>query len=233
MKLNKLFLVLAFSATASFAAPQSPTAEAPSLEDELQSLSMPSNQAPTGVSSEQMYAVQTRLAPLEHRSEVTITGAKNFTVDSFLVSQQMDAGYRYYLTDRWFLGLSGSYVFNSLSSSGERLMNENKRLPDVAYTKYRADLMAGYNLFYGKFRLSLDQVFYFDQYVAIGPGVVVQDLGTHPAAVADVGFAFWFGRNFSFRIGVKDYLFHEDRRLSKGLANNVLGHVDFGYVFGG
>ena len=180
-----------------------------------------------------MYAVQSRLSPLQGRSEVTITGAKNFTADSFLLSQQVDLGYRYFLSDRWYLGASGSYVFNSLSDAGIRQMNVSKKLPDVAYTKYRADLMVGYNLFYGKFRLSMDQVFYFDQYIAIGPGVVAQDLGTHPAAVGDLGFAFWFGRNFSLRLGVKDYLFPEKRRLSQGLANNVLGHVDFGYVFGG
>jgi len=232
MKLNRWSLLALLIGSVAFAATES-MVETRSLEDELRSLSLPSNQAPSGVSSEQLYAVQTRLAPLENRSEITITGAKNFTVDSFLVSQQVDAGYRYYLSSRWFVGASGSYVFNSLSGSGERLMNENKRLPDVAYTKYRADILAGYNLFYGKFRLTLDQVFYFDQYVAVGPGVVVQDLGTHPALVADVGFVFWFGRNFSFRVGAKDYLFHEDRRLSNGLANNVLGHVDFGYVFGG
>lgn len=225
--------ILAFASTLFAATETSAPPETKSLEDELQSLSVPSNQAPSGVSSESLYSVQSRLAPLDGRSEVTLTGAKNFTVDSFLVSQQVDLGYRYYLTERWFIGASGSYVFNSLSDSGNRLMTQNTRLPDVAYSKYRADLMAGYNLFYGKFRLTMDQVFYFDQYVALGPGVVVQDLGTHPAAVADVGFVFWFGRNYSFRLGVKDYFFHEDRRLSSGMANNLLGHVDIGYVFGG
>lgn len=237
MKLNQSILFVVFAVTlwfgAAFAAVEPPAPEPKSLEDELQSLSVPSNQAPSAVSSEQLYAVQSRLSPLGKRSEVTLSGAKNLTADSFLVSQEIDLGYRFYFSDRWFVGVSGSYVSNSLSGSGQRLLEESKRLPDVAYTKYRADLMAGYNLFYGKFRLTMDQVFYFDQYVALGPGVVVQDLGTHPAAVADIGFVFWFGRNFSFRFGVKDYLFQEERRLSQGIANNVMSHLDIGYVFGG
>lgn len=204
-----------------------------SLENELNSLAVPSNQIPPMVASEKMYAVQNRYAPLTYRSEVTLGGSKNFTPDGMMISQQLDLAYRFYLSDRWFVGTSGSYVFNSLSNAGQRLMQQEHLLPDIAYAKYRADLLGGFNIFYGKFRFNMDKAYYFDQYVALGPGVVMLDTGTAPAAVADVGFSFWFGRTASVRLGLKDYFFQERRRLSKGMVHNLLGHLDVGVLFGG
>lgn len=204
-------------------------ADAP-LEQELESLSVPANQAPSVVSQEKLYAVQGRYAPLRNRHELSLAGAKNFTADSFLSSQQLELGYRYYLSDRWFAGLNGSYVFNSFTEAANRIIQKEQLVPDVAYAKYRADVLAGFQPFYGKFRLTMDQVFYFDQYVALGAGLVGLDTGSTWAVVADVGFSFRFGRAWSFRLGVKDYFFEEQRRLSKSWVHNLLGHLDVAMV---
>ncbi len=224
----------AAEAPASEAAPVSK-----SLEDQLSDLGTPGNEAPVGLTSEQLYAVQNRFSSLRHRSELTIGGGNNFSTNSFLLSQSLDSTYRFYLSDRWYLGLSGSVVFNRFTDGGQWLIDEVRRAPDVAVTKFRTDLQLGYNLFYGKFRLTMDRVFYFDQYVALGPGLLMFDKTRNPAAgnraslVADVGFAFWFGRNLSFRLGVKDYFFHEQRSLTSGWVNNFSGYLQAGYVFGG
>jgi outer membrane beta-barrel protein len=209
----------------------------PTLESQLDSLSVPTNQAPPGVAAERLYAVQTRYVTLRHRHELALGGGKNFNTDSFVSSQNLDASYRFYLNDRWFLGLSGSYVFNDWSNGADRLIKENgtnnSTLADVAFARYRADLLAGYHLFYGKFRVSMDQVFYFDQYIALGPGYVDMVLGNQFAAVGEVGFVFWFGRSFSVRLGLKDYFVREMRTKSNGWAHNLIGGAQFGYVFGG
>lgn len=232
MKKIALGLVLVGSLTLQ-AAEIPPAQAAPSLDEQLQSLQTPGNEAPVGLTGEQLYAVQTRYVPLRLRHELAIGGASNFTGDSFLVSRSIDAAYRLYLTDRWFVGLSGNYVFNDLSYAGKDADEILGRVPDVTIVKQRADLQVGFNLFYGKFRASMDRVFYFDQYIGLGPGIAIMDKGRSIAVVGDVGFAFWFGRNFGLRVGFKDYFFNELRSVRSGWNHNVLGYFQAGYVFGG
>jgi outer membrane beta-barrel protein len=244
MKALNLILSLALvTGLAAFGADTPVAAEAPSvdtsaakepvsLDSELQKLATESNQAPAGVSSEKLYAVQYRYAPLKYRHEVSLGGARNFNSDSFTTSHNLDLAYRFYLSDRWFVGLSGSYVFNDFNSSGERQLAETGLLPDALFTKHRADLAVGYNLFYGKFRVSMDQVFYFDQYLSIGPGHVWYTNGANQwGVVGDIGFAALFGRHFSLRVGLKDFFVKEVRKKSNGMVHNLLGHLEFGYLF--
>lgn len=214
-------------------AAEGPTSQAASLEEQLNALGTPGNEAPAGLTGEQLYAVQTRYAPMQYRHEFSIGGGTNFSGDGFLRTANVDASYRFYLSNRWFLGLTGNYVFNSFTKAGQALVENDSLVADVAVTKYRADLSLGYHLFYGKFRVSMDEVFYLDQYVALGPGIVVQDTRNSWAGVADVGLALWFGRNFSMHVGVKDYIFYEQRRLTGSLVNNFVGYLQAGYVFGG
>lgn len=231
-------------ATAAVAAPApqpeakaetAPAAEAKadddSLDAELQRLATENNMAPAGVSKEQLYAVQYRYVPLRHRHEVTLGGGRNFTPDSYITSNQIDLTYRFYLSDKWFVGLAGSYVFNDLSSSGQRLLAEEAILPDATFTKYRGDLSLGYNLFYGKFRLSMDEVFYFDNYVSVGPGLVQYDGSKEWGVAGDIGFAGYFGKHVALRLGLKDYFVKEVRRKSQGWTHNLIGHLDIGYLF--
>lgn len=225
--------VLALVSSSGVPARAEATPPTPSLEDQLRILQLPENQAPSNVTAEKLYAVQTRYSPLASRGELGLGVARNLTVDSFLSSGEISGKYRFHFNDRWSLGISGSYTFNSLSGAGQRLLELNQLLPDVSYVKGRSDLTAGFNVFYGKFRLSLDQVFYFDQYVELGAGRVWLDRGDSTAAVVDAGFAFWAGRSASVRFGLRNYLFQEQRRLSSGLTDHLLAHLDIGMMLGG
>lgn len=210
-----------------------PTAQAAdTLEDQLQSLKLPENIAPASISHEQLYSVQSRYTPLKGRVEFTLGGGHHFGGNGFFNSSEFQFHTRYHFSDRWNLNLGGSYVTNSLTSSGKNLLLKQGIFPDAAYVKYRADLLLGFNVFYGKFRLSEKQVFYFDQYIALGAGYIVGDHGSSPAITADVGFAFWLGKGTSLRVGVKDYAFTEKRLLSSSFTNQIIGHVDFGVLLG-
>jgi len=204
------------------------------LEQQLERLSLPDNQALTlPGESEKLYSVQTRFSPLKYKQEVDFGVGRNFTGDSSIDSNEFYLGYRFHFSDKWNISLEGAAVFNSLSASTVRLMEKDAVVPDSTYTKYRAGLMVNYNLFYGKFRLGMDQVFYFDQYIGAGPGVVVMERGTQPAAILEAGFAFWLGKWGSIRLGLKDYVHSEQRRLSSGMANDLVAHLNMGFLFGG
>jgi len=205
------------------------------LEQKLEALSLPSNQAPslnTGNSSEKLYSVQSRFVPLHLSSELKVAGAMNFTADSYIQSQELSLAYRFHINDRWNLNLSGAYVFNSFTDAGKKLYELERLIPDAAWVKYRGDLLAGFNPFYGKFRVSMDKVFYLDQYIAIGPGFVTTNKATAMALVGDIGLVFWAGRRLSVQVGFKDYFYKQQRELSSGYVNDILGHVDIGFLFG-
>jgi outer membrane beta-barrel protein len=207
------------------------------LDQQLDDLQVPTNVPPPGISDEKLYSVQSRFVSLRHRHEISLGGGRNFNSDSFVTSNNIDLGYRFYLSNRWFLSLSGSYVFNDWSNGANRLIKtdgtENSTLADAAFARYRADLLAGYHLFYGKFRVTMDHVFYFDQYVAFGPGYVDMERGNQMAAVGEIGLVFWFGRKTSMRLSFKDYFVREMKRKSTGLEHNIIGGLQVGYVFGG
>lgn len=208
-------------------------ADEQSLEAQLDQLALPSNQAPVNLSQEKLYSVQSRFIPLKSRFELSVGGAHNFSGDRFLSTNDVGGTLRYHLTDRWSLGASVWRVTNSLTSSGNALLADVGRLPDSTYASLRADVSATYNLFYGKFRLGMDKVLYFDQYVSLGAGRVNRDNGATMAYVGDIGFVFWLGGRASLRLGMKDYYYREDRRLSSGMQHNFMGHVDIGILLGG
>lgn len=225
MKKILLVTVIFLSLSQAWAAP------AGNLEDELKNLELPPNRLPAAVTKEKFYSVQERYSPLKFRSEITLGGAQNLTGDSFLVTRETNLGYRFHVNNRWSLGLSHSFVSNQFTSAGERFLNTEGFIPDVPYARNRSDLTVAYNVFYGKFRLSSDQIFYFDQYLALGPGVVEMNTGTYGAAIADAGLALWLGRWGSARVGFKDYLHNEAHRTGTSLYHNVHAHLDVGYLF--
>lgn len=221
-----LFATLAVSASAS-------AAEDRPLTNMLGDLETPANQAPASVEREKLYAVQGRYSPLKNRSEVSVGGGYNFAGSGYLSMSQLQAAYRFHLSDRWSLGLFGSYNFNKLNESGKNLLAQNQLLPDVAYEKWRGSMLLGFNTFYGKIRFAMDSVTYFDQYVAVGPGIVAMNTGNSAAGVVDVGFAFWLGRGGSVRFGVQNEFFSEKRTQSTVFRNDAVAHLDLGLVFGG
>lgn len=204
-----------------------------SLEDGLKALELPANQAPAEVSQEKLYSVQGRYSPLRLRHELSVHGSLGIVGgDGLISSQELGGTYRFHLSDRWHLGLSGTYVFNQLTGSANRLIAEEGVIPDVSYAKWRTDLTAGFHTFYGKFRITMDTVLYFDHYIAAG--AAWQSLSTHDglAGVLDTGFVFWFGKHWSVRAGLKDYLFEERRVAGNGFAQNLNFHMDVGFVLG-
>ncbi|RYZ72243.1 MAG: hypothetical protein EOP09_03480 [Proteobacteria bacterium] len=119
-----------------------------------------------------------------------------------------------------------------MTNGANRLAQTDGIVPDAAFVKSRFDALAGYNLFYGKFRLSMDTVWYFDQYIAFGPGYITTQYESSPALVADIGFVFWMGRNASFRFGVKNEFFKEQTLTESKTEHHMLGHLSVGYAFG-
>jgi outer membrane beta-barrel protein len=210
-----------------------PAPSSTSLEAELNSLKTPANMPPNGVTHEKLYSVQTRYNPLKGRFGISVGAARNFTGSSYLNMTQLNLDLRYHLSDRWSLVLGGAYGFNSFTSDADRLMSSDGMLPDSAYVKTRAHALGAFNLFYGKFRASMDEVFYFDQYVAVGPGLVMTQFGSAPSGVIDIGFVFWAGRHFDVRLGFQNEFFNEKRIKSSSSERHSLAHLDIGYTFGG
>jgi outer membrane beta-barrel protein len=205
---------------------------APSLETQLHELESPMNQAPAGVTKEKLYVVQSRYNPLKGRFGMSLGVARNFTGSSYLNMTQINGDVRFHLTDRWSLNLGGAYGFNSFTADADKLMTTSGIVPDAAYVKSREHLMAAFNVFYGKFRLSMDQVFYFDQYVAAGPGLIQTQFGSAPSGNLDVGFVFWAGKRGEVRIGLENEFFNEKRLKSESFERHSLAHLDIGYTFG-
>lgn len=206
-----------------------------SLQSKLSELAIPENQTPAGMSlqtSEKLYAIQTRYSNLARRFEVSLAGARNFNSSSFINAAQFELALRYHISNRVGLVLSGAYGTNSYTSETQTLIQEQNRIPDLAYVKYRTNLLMSYNLFYGKFRLGSDSVAYFDQYIAAGPGLVMMQTGNAFSGVVDAGFAFWLGRNASVRFGVKGDIYQQKTIYTSSTALDLLGHIDIGYVFG-
>lgn len=183
---------------------------------------------------EHIYSIQSRYSSLKGRFELGVQGTHGFNPGGFVNSDEIGGRIHYYLSDRFFLSACGTNTYTKLNDSGDKLWKSEGIFPDISQVKYRADLLVGYHLFYGKFRVSMDNVFYFDQYLALGPGLVGTTNGlsdfTKPAAVGELGLVLWFGRHFSTRLSVTDYYFQETRRFSKESVNHVLGSVSLGYV---
>jgi outer membrane beta-barrel protein len=231
--MKKYLWILVLAAGLSVSSGARAASSTPTLADDIESLQVDDQAQVSSVSTEKLYSFQTRYAPLTSRSEFTFTGGRNFTGDSFLATNQLGLGYRFHFSDRFSAGVEGSFVFNKLTESADRLYESQRVLPDVAYVRQRADLTLAYNLFYGKIRPGIDSNVYFDQYIALGAGGVKLDSGTKPELVADIGFAFWLGKTGSLRLGFKDYYFQETRRLSQGYTHNITGYVGVGILLGG
>ncbi|MCO4795339.1 MAG: outer membrane beta-barrel domain-containing protein [Bacteriovoracaceae bacterium] len=205
-----------------------------SLEDQLDELSLPANQAPAAVSKDKLYSVQMRYVPLIGAHEVSLSGAKDFKTDGHLTTNQVGLQYRYHIDDKW--SIVGNYVrvFNELNNSGKLLLKEEKLVADSDFLMSQADVGAEYNMFYGKFRLGSHSVFYFDQYFALTGGMVELRRGPTPVVALDAGLAFWFGKRLGMRFGLKNNVFEETSGLGEtAYRRNMVGYLAMGYLIGG
>ena len=202
------------------------------LEEKLEALNMPGNRPPQAVNTDKLYSFQTRYSPLGNRHELALDLGKNLTINGLLRSHQVGGTYRYHFSDKWAVLLTGSKVFNELSPSGELLLSRDDILPDKDYMRYQAGAAVEYNLFYGKFRLSMDQVFYFDQYWSLGAGAVGLRSGTTNVVNLDGGLAFWLGKRGSVRLGLKNDFYQEQTLSGKDFNHNLVAYFSVGYFFG-
>lgn len=216
---------------AAFAAGKSSSrADSESLSEQMQQLS-------GGSTTEKFYVVQPRRSGNSGVFDVSIGGGYNTNSDVNIRSAERMARINYHATNSLFLSIAGSQVHNQFSLSAKKRMEEDGVYPNVGFVKSRADFSIGYNLIYGKARVTKDAMFYFDQYICLGAGIINQtntkeEVKT-PAGVADIGASFWFGRAVSMAIGAKAYRFKETRLESEGIANHVVAYANLGVLLGG
>ena len=205
------------------------------VERELESLQLPESTAGSFVAEEKLYSVQSRHASLNKRFELSLAGLEQFTDTGFIASREVALGVRYYFNSRWSLGGSYSYAFNELTEATDNFFALEGVLPKVAYTKSRVDATARYLLFYGKFRLSMDRVLYFDHYISLGPSLNVLDTGSYAGVAAETGIMFWLGQNWNVLFGVKNYSFFKDRLGGddQEFVNQAKIYLSAGFLFGG
>ncbi len=227
-----LTLLLLIGSVNSFAEETTPAKK--SLEEQLEELNLPANQAPGAVSKDKLYSVQMRYVPLIGAHEVSLSAGNDFQTDGHLTTRQAGLHYRYHINDKW--SFIGNYVkvFNELNNSGKILLEEEKLVADSDYLMSQADIGAEYNMFYGKFRLGSHSVFYFDQYWGLTAGMVELRRGATPIVGLDAGLAFWFGKRLSLRTGLKNHVFETTSGTgTKAYNRNMVGYLQLGYLMGG
>ncbi len=203
-----------------------------SLESKLDSLNIPDDKVSPVISKDKLYIVNTRYSSLVNRHELTMGGSNDFLPDSHMDTKQFLATYRYHINSDWSLGLRYSSYSNKLTPAGEKLYEEKNLLPDSDYALKSTEIFGNYNLFYGKLRVSDKQVVYFDNYLALGFGEVELAQGNTSVYSADIGLAFWLGKNFSSRFGLKNEFYTQKKLDGETLTHNMMGYIEFGYLFG-
>lgn len=203
-----------------------------SLDKKLDELSIPSDRVTPILSKDQLSVVNTRYSSLNNRHELTMAGANNFTSESHLDTKQVFATYRYHINSNWGVGLRYSVYNNELTSSGKKLFDDEKMLPDTDFAFKATEVMLSYNTIYGKLRWSKDQVVYFDQYFTLGYGKVDLASGLQDMYSLDIGMAFWLGKHMSTRLGVKNEFYTQNKLSGDDSTMNAMGYLEFGYLFG-
>jgi len=221
----KIFFALTLLSLSAIAAPSK-------LESELEALAVPVDQALVSTTKDKLYSIQERFSPLTNRHEFGLVGGRNLNQDGSIDSTQLGGLYRYHINGKWALGLNHFRMNNELSAAGKRLVNEQNVVPDRDYIISQTDLVAEYNLFYGKMRLDLDQVVYFDQFWNLGAGQVELGNGSATALVVDAGFAFWMGKMMSARIGLKNDFYTEQNMNGNTNVHNMVGYLSLGILLG-
>ena len=219
-----LFLALFFSATA---------VASDSITKSLEALNIPDNQISPTISQDKIFVLNTRYSSLTNRHEASLSGGNNFTAPSHMESRSAGLTYRYHINPKWSVGLRHTEYYNDLNKSGKTLLSQKSLIPDSDFAKSSNEIFGGYNLFYGKMRMTQKTVIYFDQYVALGAGKIDLASGSTNMGLLDLGVAFWIGNHMSARIGVKNE-FYQQTLIDgdQATVHNANGYVEFGYLFG-
>lgn len=219
--MKKYFIILAMVSSPAFS---------DDLSSKLDDLNVPDDKVTDLLSEENLISVTGRYSSLDFRHEFSIKGANNFTSDSHLETRQLSGTYRFHLNSRWSVGASYHEYENKLSSAGERLFFEKAVLPDSDFAIKAADAFIGLHTVYGKLRLTSTQVVYFDHYINIGYGHVDLASGEQQMYTADTGFVFWVGKHGSFRLGVKNEFYRQQKLRESKNAHNAMGYLEVGVL---
>lgn len=225
--MKKLFIGLSI-----FAVSLSVYSEA-DLEKKLDSLNIPTDRVTPLVSKGQISSVNSRYSSLNKRVELTLIGANNFTADSHMDTKLVGATMRLHLNSRFSFGGRYSEYLNELTDSGQRLFETKQILPDTDYAIKSSEGFLNINTVYGKFRLTKSKIVYFDHFVSLGYGKMALANGEVQMYTADTGFSFWFGKNASARVGVKNEFYDQAKLNGKEAVHSAMGYLEIGYLFGG
>ncbi len=224
MKRIIISLVFASFCTSSFSASE--------LENKLDALNIPSDKVTPLVSEEELVSVNGRYSSLNKRHEVTLLGANNFNADSHMDTKQVGATYRFHINSKWSVGARYTEYENKLSDAGKKLFDNSQLLPDSDFAIKSTDAFVNFNTVYGKLRLTKDTIVYFDQYISLGYGDIALANGETKMVSADLGFAFWLGKNASARVGVRNEFYEQQKLNGADDVHNAMGYVEVGYLFG-
>jgi outer membrane beta-barrel protein len=219
----KYLLLLALISSSAFAS---------DLQDKLKKLNIPDDKIAPLVTKDKLYTINKRYSSLTNRHEVSTFYGNNFTADSHIVSSQMGATYRYHIDPSFSVGIRYSEMANDLSESGKTLFRENARIVDTDFANNSTDVFMNFNFLYGKLAIGNSRVVYFDQYMALGVGSIDLASGVQSFATVDIGLAFWLGKNYSARFGVKNEMYTQRTRVESKRRNNAIGYMGIGYLFG-
>ncbi|MCY4643991.1 MAG: hypothetical protein OXB88_05180, partial [Bacteriovoracales bacterium] len=204
------------------------------LSKKLNELELPSRFIEKTIAKEKLYSIQSRYTPLSDRFKLSFGGSQQIGDTGFISQREITLGGRYYFNDKWSLGSSYSYAFNSLTDSSRNLFREEGILPKVSFVKQRAEVTARRLLFYGKFRLNMDKVFYFDHFISLGPALMRLNTGDRIGMTADTGLTFWSGRNWNTLLGIKSHVFQKTKNGGeKYLVNQMQVYLSLGFLFEG
>jgi len=203
------------------------------LEKRLELLNVPDDRVTPVLEKEKLKIVNKRYSSLTNRHEFDWSGANNFNADSHMSTRNMALTYRYHLNQKWSFGYRYSNYYNELSDAGKQLFDDKNVIPDKDYSVKSTDVFVSYNTTYGKIRISDSRVMYFDQYIALGYGDISLANSTTNIKIVDLGLAFWLGKNFSSRVGLKNEFYDQEQQGGKQTTHNAMGYISFGYLFGG
>lgn len=204
-----------------------------SVENKLDKLNIPSHRVSPLISKDKLYVVNKRYSSLVKRHEINLSGANDFAAEGHLITRQVTASYQFHLDSKWSFGLSRTNYYNELSKAGKTLFENKQILSDSDYAYSSTQVFTSFNTIYGKVRFAKDSVVYFDQFVSLGIGKVDLKSGSQNLATLDLGLAFWIGKNYSFKTGLKNEFYTQRQLSGETDVHNGMGYVSFGYLFGG
>mgnify|MGYP001231063356 CR=1 FL=1 len=200
-----------------------------SLDEELGALALP-DETPAPAQSVRYQIVQDRSPELARRVALSVGAGQFVSGNGYLSTRTIGAAGTFYFDNKIGASVGYSKVNNKFTSSADRLQKTNGFLPDVDYAKSRFEATGLYNLLYGKFRVSRNTAFIFDQYFELGLALNSLSSGTAVGPVGGAGLVFWLNR-FNFRVSVKDYYYGEKSVYTEGSYHNIVLGTSAGVLF--